>query len=375
MQNVVELTKELIKMASVTPEDGGCQDLLAERLSACGFRAEKMNFGDVQNLWAKRGKKEPLFVFLGHTDVVPPGPEADWLSPPFEPTEREGYLYGRGAADMKGNIAAFVVAVERFIAGNPGHSGSMALLLTSDEEGVAVNGTVRVVEELVRRGEKIEYCLVGEPSSNEQIGDVIKNGRRGSLGGRLFVDGVQGHVAYPQRALNPIHGVLAALDELCRREWDKGNESFPATSFQITNIKSGTGADNVIPGSLEAWFNFRFSNELTAEKLQELVAEVLDRHGIQYRLEWRLSGKPFLTKSGTLVDAVREAVSHVTGTEPELSTAGGTSDGRFVAPIGAQVIELGLVNDTIHKVNESVRISDLEVLALTYQRILERLLS
>lgn len=375
MQNVVELTKELIKKASVTPEDAGCQDILAERLSACGFRAERMNFGDVQNLWAKRGKKEPLFVFLGHTDVVPPGPEADWLSPPFEPTEREGYLFGRGAADMKGNIAAFVVAAERFIANNPGHSGSLALLLTSDEEGVAVNGTVRVVEELVRRGEKIEYCLVGEPSSNEQIGDVIKNGRRGSLGGRLFVDGVQGHVAYPQRALNPIHGVLAVLDELCRREWDKGNESFPATSFQITNIKSGTGADNVIPGSLEAWFNFRFSNELTAEKLQELVAEVLDRHGIQYRLEWRLSGKPFLTKSGTLVDAVREAVSHVTGTEPELSTAGGTSDGRFVAPIGAQVIELGLVNDTIHKVNESVRISDLEVLALTYQRILERLLS
>lgn len=373
MTDVLNLTKELVKRSSITPADGGCQELIAKRLSACGFQIEAMNFGDVKNIWARKGKTAPLFVFLGHTDVVPPGPEADWQTPPFEPSERDGYLYGRGTADMKANIAAFVVAAERFVAHHPEHPGSIALLLTSDEEGVAVNGTIKVVEELGRRGEKIDYCLVGEPSSVSQVGDVLKNGRRGSLGGRLFVEGIQGHAAYPERALNPIHKVLGALAELAARKWDDGNKFFPATSFQITNIKSGTGADNVIPGNLEAWFNFRFCTESNAEQLKKEVHKILDTSGAKYNIEWRLSGNPFLTGSGKLVDVVQKAVREVAGIEPQLSTAGGTSDGRFVAPTGAQIIELGLMNETIHKVNECVRIADLELLAKIYERILENI--
>ncbi len=373
MSPTLELARELIRRPSVTPEDAGCQALLAERLAALGFHIEPLPFGEVSNLWARWGREGPLFVFAGHTDVVPPGPLGDWTSPPFEPTERDGLLYGRGAADMKGSIAAMVTAVERLLArGRP--QGSIGFLITSDEEGPAVDGTVRVVETLEARGEKIDWCLVGEPTASETVGDVIKNGRRGSLSGELTVHGVQGHVAYPQLADNPVHRAAPALAELCTLRWDEGNAFFPPTSFQISNIHAGTGATNVIPGELRISFNFRYSTETDADGIRQRVEELLDRHGLDYSLEWIHSGAPFLTPAGALVDAARAAVSEIAGIQPELSTSGGTSDGRFIAPTGAEVVELGPVNATIHKVDECVGIDELERLSSIYERLMELLL-
>jgi len=370
----LDLAMELIRCPSVTPDDGGCQQLIGERLTHIGFTLERMVFGEVSNLWARRGTKAPLLVFAGHTDVVPPGPLDKWQSPPFSPEVRAGLLYGRGAADMKGSLAAMVTACEGFVAGQPGHKGSIAFLLTSDEEGPALNGTVKVVEALVARGEKIDWCVIGEPTSVERAGDVIKNGRRGSLTGRLLVQGVQGHVAYPHLAENPVHRASAALAELCSITWDKGNAHFPPTTFQISNLHAGTGADNVIPGELEVVFNFRYSTELNQARLQRMVEDLLNRYGLRYSLEWRLSGEPFLTPAGELVDATRAAIRDVDGMETTLSTSGGTSDGRFIVRTGAQVIELGPVNATIHKLNECVAVADLERLAAHYRRILDRLL-
>ncbi len=375
MSDTLELARELIRRPSVTPEDAGCQDLLAQRLERLGFRIEPMPFGEVKNLWARRGERSPLFCFAGHTDVVPPGPLEAWDSPPFEPEIREGRLFGRGAADMKGSLAAMLTATERFLARHPDHAGSLAWLITSDEEGVAVDGTVKVVERLEARGEKIDWCLVGEPSSGEQLGDTIKNGRRGSLNGRLVVKGIQGHVAYPHLARNPVHQALPALAELAATEWDRGNDFFPPTSFQVSNLHAGTGATNVIPGELEVVFNFRYSTENTAQTLERRTEEILRAHGLEYELEWSLSGEPFLTPEGELVEAAVAAVREVTGLEPELSTSGGTSDGRFIAPTGAQVIELGPRNATIHKVNEEVGVEELERLSRIYEALLERLLT
>ncbi len=370
----LKLAQALIARPSVTPEDAGCQALLMTHLKPLGFHEQRLRFGEVDNLWARRGTQAPLFVFAGHTDVVPPGPREQWQSDPFSPEIRDGLLYGRGAADMKGSLAAMVTACERFVAVHPRHRGSIAFLITSDEEGPAVDGTRRVVESLQARGESIEWCLVGEPSSRERLGDVIKNGRRGSLGGRLRVRGVQGHIAYPHLARNPIHLFAPALAELCALEWDAGNAFFPPTAFQVSNIHAGTGADNVIPGELEVLFNFRYSTETTAEKLRATVEGVLERHRLDYTLEWRLSGEPFLTPAGALVDATRAAVREVTGHEPALSTDGGTSDGRFIAPTGAQVVELGPLNATIHKIDECVAVADLDTLSLLYERILIKLL-
>ena len=374
MSETLELAKALIARRSVTPEDAGCQELMIARLQAIGFKVERLRFGEVDNFWARRGDAEPLYAFAGHTDVVPTGDEANWKYPPFEPTITDGMLYGRGAADMKGSLAAMVTACERFVAAHPDHAGSIGFLITSDEEGPAVDGTVKVVEHLEARGEKMTGCLVGEPSSTARVGDVIKNGRRGSLGGKLKVHGVQGHVAYPHLAKNPIHLAAPALAELVAAEWDAGNDFFPATTFQISNINAGTGATNVIPGELEVWFNFRFSTEVTPEELQQRVEAILDRHGLDYNLNWELSGLPFLTPSGELVDAAVKAVQAVTGQTPELSTAGGTSDGRFIAPTGAQVLELGPLNATIHKVDECVGVEDLDLLSAMYERILQELL-
>lgn len=370
-----QLAMELIRRPSVTPEDGGCQEVIAARLSRLGFSIEPMPFGEVRNLWARRGQAAPLLVFAGHTDVVPPGPLPQWQSPPFAPEIRAGYLYGRGAADMKGSLAAMVTACEAFLAQHPQHRGSIAFLLTSDEEGPAVDGTVKVVQALQARGESIQWCIVGEPTSERQVGDVVKNGRRGSLTGRLRVQGVQGHVAYPHLADNPIHRASPALAELCAIAWDHGNDHFPPTRFQISNIRAGTGADNVIPGELEVVFNFRFSTELSPAVIQQRVEEVLQRHSLRYHLAWKLSGNPFLTEAGELVEAVRAAVLEVSGVEARLSTSGGTSDGRFIAPTGAQVVELGPVNATIHKRNECVAVGDLDRLSAQYRRVLERLLA
>ena len=375
MSETLELARELIAKPSVTPNDAGCQELLAQRLLPLGFRIESMPFGEVENLWARKGDAGPLFCFAGHTDVVPAGPLEQWHSDPFEPVIRDGFLYGRGAADMKGSIAAMVTAMERFLAGHPEHLGSLAWLITSDEEGPAVNGTVKVVETLRARCESIDYCLVGEPSSAEQLGDTIKNGRRGSHNAHLLVKGVQGHVAYPHLARNPIHEALPALTELATEEWDRGNEFFPPTSFQISNIHAGTGATNVIPGMLEVVFNFRYSTETSHKELEQRVREILDHHQLEYEIGWTLSGKPFLTSAGKLVEAARSAVREIAGIEPELSTSGGTSDGRFIAPTGAQLIELGPLNRTIHQANECVGVADLDSLSLIYERILERLLS
>jgi succinyl-diaminopimelate desuccinylase len=374
MSDTLQLAKDLIARRSLTPDDAGCQDILIERLEKLGFRIERMRFGNVDNFWARRGTSGPVLTFAGHTDVVPSGPVEHWHSPPFEPTVREGHLYGRGAADMKTSIAAFITACEAFIAKNPGHEGSIALLITSDEEGVAVDGTVRVVEALQARGELIDFCIVGEPTSNKRVGDMIKNGRRGSLSGRLVAKGVQGHIAYPHLIKNPIHMVAPALAELAATRWDDGNEYFPPTSWQISNINGGTGATNVVPGSVEVLFNFRFSTASTEQGLKERVRAILDKHAVSYDLEWELSGKPYITGKGSLVTAISQAIEQSYGISPELSTSGGTSDGRFIADICPQVIEFGPLNATIHKLNECVAVADIEPLKLTYQRTLELLL-
>jgi succinyl-diaminopimelate desuccinylase len=374
MSDTLELAKQLIARPSVTPHDGGCQQLLSERLLASGFDCQQMNQGDVSNLWARRNLAGPLFVFAGHTDVVPPGPEKEWRHPPFTPTIEDGMLYGRGAADMKGSIAAMVTACERFVAEHPDHRGSIALLLTSDEEGAAVDGTVRVVEALEKRGEKIDWCLVGEPTSSERLGDVVKNGRRGSLHGTLTLYGVQGHVAYPQLAVNPIHLAAPVIAELAAIEWDKGNEYFPPTTFQISNIHAGTGATNVIPGELQLQFNFRYSPEISHAQLRNRVEEILDQYELNCSLEWSLSAEPFLAPAGELLETVSTAVEELLGYRPQVNTTGGTSDGRFIAPTGAQLLELGPVNATIHKIDECVAIADLDTLSTLYQRILEKLL-
>jgi len=375
MSETLKLAMDLIGRESVTPSDAGCQTVMMARLAAAGFGVEPLRFDDVDNFWARRGTQGPLFCFAGHTDVVPPGPLERWASAPFEPTVRDGLLYGRGAADMKGSLAAMITATERFVARHPQHRGSIAYLVTSDEEGPAVNGTVRVVETLEERQEKIDWCLVGEPSSTDWAGDVIKNGRRGSLGGVLTVHGRQGHVAYPHLASNRVHAVATALAELAATHWDNGNEFFPPTSFQVSNIQAGTGATNVIPGECRVVFNFRFSTESTAEALQQRVESLLDRHGLDYAMDWTLSGQPFLTRRGELVDAALCAIRSVTGAEAALSTAGGTSDGRFIAPTGAQVLELGPRNATIHQVNECVAVDDLDRLSSMYEKILVELLA
>ena len=369
----ITLTQDLIRRRSVTPEDCGCQQVMIDRLAAIGFHIEKLRFEDVDNFWAVRGTQGPTLCFAGHTDVVPTGPEENWQLPPFEATIKDGYLYGRGAADMKGSLAAMVVAVERFVADNPNHQGQIAFLITSDEEGIATNGTVKVVEWLRAQDMLPEWCLVGEPSSTAKCGDVIKNGRRGSLGCTLSVKGLQGHVAYPHLADNPVHRAAPALAELAAEEWDQGNQFFPATSFQISNINSGTGATNVIPGELEVIFNFRFSTELTEQQLIERTENILDKHGLEYSANWNLSGLPFLTAEGDLIAATVASIKEVTGLDPELSTAGGTSDGRFIAPHGVQVIELGPVNATIHKIDENISVDDLNTLTDIYQSLLAKL--
>lgn len=372
--DTIDLTCELIKRPSVTPNDEGCQQLIGERLAPLGFKLESMVFEDTTNLWARRGTEGPVFCFAGHTDVVPTGAEHAWIYPPFSATRKDGYIYGRGAADMKGSLAAMVVATERFVANHPDHKGSIAFLITSDEEGPFINGTPKVIETLEAREEKITWCLVGEPSSTAELGDVVKNGRRGSLTGDLTVFGIQGHVAYPHLAENPIHLAAPALAALAQSHWDDGNSSFPPTSFQVSNIHAGTGAGNVIPGEMHVQFNFRFSTESTSEQLKQRVIDIVEQHELDYSLTWKLNGEPFLTDSGELVDATVKAIAEFTGKLPELSTAGGTSDGRFIAPTGAQVIELGPVNATIHKVNECVAEDDLETLTRVYEKILENLL-
>ncbi|MCT2531079.1 succinyl-diaminopimelate desuccinylase [SAR92 clade bacterium H921] len=371
--STLTLTKDLIARASVTPDDQGCQQLMIERLQAIGFVVDRLRFDDVDNFWAVRGESGPILCFAGHTDVVPTGPESNWTFPPFDATEHEGQLYGRGAADMKGSLAAMVVAVEQFIAEHPDHGGRIAFLITSDEEGIATNGTVKVVNWLQEQGITPEYCLVGEPSSTNRCGDVIKNGRRGSLGCVMRIKGKQGHVAYPHLASNPIHNASPALTELATEVWDQGNQFFPATSFQISNIHAGTGVTNVIPGELEIVFNFRFSTEVTEQILRQRTEAILDKHGLDYDMSWTLNGQAFLTAEGDLVEAAVDSIRAVTGLETELSTAGGTSDGRFIAPMGTQVVELGPVNATIHQVDENVNIADLDTLTDIYQTLLTKL--
>jgi succinyl-diaminopimelate desuccinylase len=371
----VQLACELISRPSVTPEDGGCQPLMMERLQRLGFTIEPMRFGEVDNFWARRGEDGPVFCFAGHTDVVPPGPLERWETDPFEPTIRDGILYGRGACDMKGALAAMITATEGFLAVHPDHKGSIAFLITSDEEGSAVDGTRKVMEALTDRGEQIDYALVGEPSSKERLGDVVKNGRRGSLTGRLRIQGKQGHVAYPQLADNPIHRAAPALAALAAEHWDEGNAHFPPTSLQISNVNAGTGADNVIPDTLMAVFNVRFSTEQTPEAIQDRVHAILDEYGLDYELDWHLSGLPFLTPAGELLDAGRNAIEAVIGIQTQPNTTGGTSDGRFIAPTGAQVLEIGPVNATIHKVNECVAVTELDLLAAVYAEMLRRLLT
>jgi succinyl-diaminopimelate desuccinylase len=375
MSQAVELTKALIERRSVTPADEGCQQLMGRRLAAAGFGLETLDFGGVANLWARRGAEGPVFCFAGHTDVVPTGPLEHWHGDPFAPEVRDGVLYGRGAADMKSGLAAMITATEEFVAAHPEHRGSIAFLITSDEEGPAVDGTRRVAQILRGRGERLDYCLVGEPSSEAAIGDTIKVGRRGSLSGRLTVHGVQGHVAYPQLAENPVHTLAPALTELTQREWDRGTEHFQPTTFQVSNLNAGTGAPNVIPGELKARFNLRYSPVQTLEGLKATVEEILKRHHVRYTLEWFVSGEPFHTAPGVLSDVVSEAVAQVTGSPPKLSTSGGTSDGRFLAPLGAQVVELGVVNASIHKVNECVRLDDIDALHRMYVNVLRGLLA
>ena len=375
MSKTLDLTCDLIARPSVTPEDHGCQALMASRLAAVGFRTETLQFGSVTNLWARRGDAGPLLCFAGHTDVVPSGPLEEWRSDPFAPVIRDGVLYGRGAADMKSGLAAMVTAAEEFVGAHPDHRGSIAFLITSDEEGPSVDGTKRVVEVLRERRETIDWCVVGEPSSDKAVGDTIKIGRRGSLSGRLTVHGVQGHVAYPQLAENPVHTLAPALAELTARVWDAGDEFFQPTTFQISNLNAGTGAPNVIPGELKARFNLRYSPVQTVEVLKKTVEEILTRHGVRYTLEWYVSGEPFYTPPGDLSAAADEAARAISGAAPKLSTGGGTSDGRFIAPLGAQVIELGVTNATIHKVNECVRIEEVDLLHRMYRGVLERLLA
>lgn len=371
----LDLSLQLLRQPSVTPIDHNCQNIMADRLEKIGFNIEPMRFEDVDNLWARKGTEAPVLCFAGHTDVVPTGSLDDWNSDPFVPEIRDGKLYGRGSADMKTALAAMVVASERFVAKHPNHKGSIAFLITSDEEGPSINGTVKVVEALEARNEKMTWCLVGEPSSTHQLGDIVKNGRRGSLNANLTVKGKQGHVAYPHLAINPIHTASKALAELCDTVWDHGNEYFPATSFQISNINAGTGATNVVPGTMNLLFNFRYSTEVTAEQLKARTLEILDRHGVDYDISWTLSGLPFLTPVGELVNAAKNAIRNVTGIETELSTSGGTSDGRFIAPTGAQVLELGVLNASIHQIDEHVNVADLEPLAEIYEQILEGLLA
>ncbi len=374
MSETLELAQQLIQRPSVTPLDEGCQELIAKRLTAIGFNVETLQFEDVTNLWATLGSSGPLFVFAGHTDVVPTGPENNWLYPPFSATVADGFLHGRGAADMKGSIAAMVTAVERFLAVSE-LNARIGFLITSDEEGIAVNGTQKVIKELGDRNIKIDYCLVGEPSSSEQLGDTVKIGRRGSLGAKLVVTGTQGHVAYPQLAINPIHKILPVLTHLTDITWDEGNTSFPATSFQISNINAGTGATNVIPGRIEIVFNFRFSTELDAPTIKSRVTQLLDEAELNYQLDWNLSGNPFLTDTGKLVEAVSESIKKNCGYDTERSTAGGTSDGRFIAPTGAEVVELGPCNATIHQVDEKITVAELDKLSGVYQGVLQALVS
>ena len=369
-----ELACELIARRSVTPVDGGCLEIVAQRLVPLGFDVARMDCEGVSNLWARRGGAGPILCFAGHTDVVPPGPLDQWRSDPFQPEVRDGFLCGRGAADMKTSIAAFVTAVERFLAVRPDHAGAIALLLTSDEEGRAVDGTVRVVETLKARGETFDYCIVGEPTSAERLADTIKNGRRGSLSGKLTVKGVQGHIAYPHQVKNPVHKVAPALAELAGTVWDNGNEYFPPTSWQVSNFHAGTGADNVVPGAAEILFNFRFSTASTPDGLKARVQDILDRHGVEYAIDWTLSGRPYLTPRGKLVEAVAQAIREIAGIETELSTSGGTSDGRFIADICPEVIELGPLNATIHKIDECIAVADIEPLSRIYERVLGLLL-
>ena len=372
--STLELAKALIARRSLTPDDAGCQEILIERLRKLGFKIESMRFGNVDNFWARRGTASPLICFAGHTDVVPTGPVEQWVSEPFTPTERDGKLYGRGAADMKTSLAAFITAIEGFLEKHPQHAGSIALLVTSDEEGIAIDGTVKVVAALQARKELIDYCIVGEPTCVDKLGDTVKNGRRGSLSGQLSVKGIQGHIAYPHLAKNPIHLAAPAIAELAAIEWDQGNEFFPPTSWQISNMRGGTGATNVIPGEVEILFNFRFSTASTVDGLKTKVLAILDKHGLEYTIEWEYS-KPYLTARGNLVDAVSAAIKEVTGIDAELSTSGGTSDGRFIADICPQVIELGPRNATIHKLNECVELDHIEPLREIYQRTLEKLLT
>ncbi len=378
MSKTLELAKDLIARRSNTPEDAGCQEVMIKRLEPLGFKVERMRFGDVDNFYARRGNSGPLLVFAGHTDVVPTGPVEKWYTPPFEPTIKDGMLYGRGAADMKTSCAAFITAIEEFVAQHPEHPGSIGLLITSDEEGIAINGTVKVVEALKARNEHFDYCIVGEPTSNKVVGDMIKNGRRGSLSGKLTVKGVQGHIAYPHLVKNPIHMVAPAIKDMVETVWDKGNEYFPPTSWQISNMNGGTGATNVVPGEVDILFNFRFCPELdgqgsTEQNLKSRVHAILDKHALDYDLEWECS-PPYITPRGELVEAISKAIEKSYGVTPELSTTGGTSDGRFIADICKQVIEFGPLNATIHKLNECVAVADIEPLKDTYKRTLEKLL-
>lgn len=375
MDQTLELTTALINRASVTPEDGGCQQLIAERLAPLGFKAQHLRFDDVDNLWITHGSGAPLFCFAGHTDVVPTGPLTKWDSDPFQAEIRNGYLYGRGAADMKGGVAAMVLAAAEFVSRHPEHPGTIALMITSDEEGPSINGTRKVMEYLDENDISIDWCVLGEPSSDKQLGDVIRTGRRGSLNGRLMIKGIQGHVAYPDIAENPVHTAAPFLAEIANIEWDQGNDSFPPTTFQISNINAGTGAENVIPGEVHIVFNFRFSTEQTEDSLKQRVISLLEKHKLKYDIDWKLSGQPFLTTSGKLVNASQQAIKEVCDIDTLCSTGGGTSDGRFIAPSGAEVIELGVVNNTIHKINECVKVEDLDKLRRIYVSILNQLLS
>ncbi len=375
MSETLTLLKNLVSRESVTPKDAGCQDVVVERLSKLGFKEERLNFNDTQNIWLRKGEAKPLLTFLGHTDVVPPGPLDRWDTPPFEPTIKDGKLYARGTADMKGGVACFITALERFLAKHSDHQGSIAVMLTSDEEGIATNGVVKVVEVLENRHEKIDWCLVGEPSSDKKLGDVIRVGRRGSLCAKLTVHGMQGHVAYPEIAENPIHTFAPALKELTEEVWDQGNKFFPPTSLQVSNINGGTGAENIIPGELEIQFNLRFCTELDEQTIKQRTTAIFDKYNFKYDLQWRLSGNPFLTEGGALIDAAHAAIKQVTGFETIDDTGGGTSDGRFIAPTGAEVIELGPLNESIHKINENVGINDLDILSEIYENILIELLA